>query len=151
MAEATTTLVSLETKSGSSQKGPWSFEIYTDAAGQKFQTDFNSDSYRELLNQPVVVVYEEVQRGKFTNKVIQAVQPASNGQSPANGSEAVRTAPVAPQTHPDDLVGKIRNHTIGPLAAAMWSDLPSEERNLENAKRIADALVQWALSNSINF
>src|SRR5690242_20674900 len=137
MAEATTTLVSLETKSGTTDKGPWKFEIYTDAAGQKFQTDFNADSFMGLLNQPRVITYDEDQRGKFSNKVIKSVVPAGNQQNtPSNGSEAVRMASDG------DLVGKIRTHTIGPLAAAMWSDLPSEERNLENAKRIADALVQ---------
>lgn len=153
MPEATTTLMFVEPKSGSNQKGPWSFRIFTDSAGRKFQTDFN-DSLDYPIGVPVTVVYEDVQRGNFTNKVIKSILPAGNAQAtqePQNNGNGVSATPTAPQAPSDDLIGRIRTYGVGPLSAAMWSDLPAEERTFENAKAILDKLVQHALSNSINF
>jgi hypothetical protein len=152
MSEIATTLVSVETKSGQSQKGPWTVHRFKDANGDIFST-FNADLAREaanFLNLNSVIVFEQTEKGRN----LSAVRAAGSTQE-GNGSEvtykAVSAAPVTAGTPSDDLVGKIRTHTIGPLAAAMWSDLPEEERTFENAKAIADKLVQWALSNSINY
>jgi hypothetical protein len=153
MAEATTTLVSEEQKSGSSQRGPWTVYKFTDAAGQKFSTfdDRLATKAREALNHAVVIEYEH--NGKGNN--LTAVLPASNGQSPANGSEAVRTAltssggaPVAPQ---GDAVGKTKAIIAAQIAPALFESLPADEQTFENAVQIMDRLVQYAFANTIPY
>lgn len=151
MPEVSTTLVSSETKSGNSQKGPWHFTIYQDAAGQKYQTDFN-ESFEVAFGSPVTVAYEEVQRGDFTNKVISAILPAGNQQESSgsnNGSEPLRNEMVASGGRSDDVAGKIRTFIASGLAGAMFSALPAEEQTFESAKAIGSKLVQWCLDDGI--
>lgn len=108
-----TTLVSHETKSGTSQKGPWTRHIFTDAANVKFQTfDQNvANIAYGLLNQPVVVTYEIRQNGSYQNNDITSVAPAGAASVPmAAAAPVAQAAPaaVAPQVSDAERAREIR-------------------------------------------
>lgn len=107
-----TTLVSHESKSGESARGPWTRHTYTDAANTKFQTfDQNlSNIAYGLLNQPVIVTYELKQNGQYTNNDITSVTPAGaavTGTVAQAAPQQTAPAAVAPTSTPDQRSPKI--------------------------------------------
>ena len=130
-------------KSGSSSKGPWT--RYAFVANEEWYSTFDKDlADKIVVGQPTEVEIEVTDRGKNITAVLggsNAEATQQSTQNPQNGSQAVRTAPVASQ---DDARGRTRAIIAAQLAPALFNSLPEDEQTMEAAKQIAEALVDYA-------
>ena len=97
MGTVTTTLVGHETKSGTNAKGTWVMNLFEDQNGAKYQTfeaDIASQALSLLIGQRVDITFEEVQRGDFTNKIIQSIQASTQIPTEQPTSASPQIEPV---------------------------------------------------------
>lgn len=134
-------LVSKERKEGSSDRGNWFFQIYTDTTDKKYQTDFNK-SVDLPLNRPVDLIWEIVERGKFKNNVIRSYSLVEESPDTHEAPPQAHDAPAPAQDRPvrshetnrsDALARAIEAHNAGFAKSA----------SAEQLYRVADEFVRY--------
>jgi hypothetical protein len=110
LPQVKTTLIGYQAKNGTGARGPWTLHLYTDAAGQSYRTFEAPISNRVygLLNQPVVLTYEEkpARDPQYPpNRVIQDVQQDLSFPAAPVAPVAAQAAPALPPTTPPAPVG----------------------------------------------
>lgn len=146
----TLTFTKVFTAEGAKNGKAWKRWDFKTADGERYSTFNESLANQVVLNQPVSVEVKISPGGNgYMNRTLSAVLSGSKpeeSQQSSEGSEAVRTAPVAPQPHVQDNVrGKCFTMIAAGAPAALFSSLPEDEQSFEAMVQIINALVDKAL------
>lgn len=142
--ERVITIKAVNTKSGQSQKGPWTMALVNDENGQVYQTFDNG--YRELaegnLEATARVVFTQQTRGNFTNNVIDKLTIEPTAQTAVNGTVSPSNGTVT-YNGTDDRQIKIMRQSAAKVAAELLKLEKPEDQTFDTFQNITERLVSY--------
>ncbi len=149
--EAVTQLTGVETKSGNNGRGSWTGYFFTASDGQKYQTfdkALGGSLQQHLGGAALRLVYEDEQRGDFTNHVVKSFEIAGEGAvqaQPAAQSEPAQAAQAAQASSSTASAKDVQIHrqTAAKVGAELLQYFPPEEQTLATFNQVVDELVDF--------
>lgn len=139
----TTVLESVQTFSGTNQRGPWVKTVFTAQGGREYST-FKGDVASKangFLGQPVNVTYSEKQNGQYTNYTLEDVA-STNGSAPQQ--QAPAPAPEEGAQHSPGKEMKIHRQSALDRAITCFGIAGIDPlQNLDELYELSDQFIEY--------